>query len=117
MSNTFFLSKNFAKPGEVLTITENCFDGPTFKSLDENIAIVTWVWPGNVTVIWVWEVQIVEDWTIYCENTGWVLLTATEDGNPFFMSTQDYQDFTNYEIIFVISLLFVAFLIRFAKRS
>lgn len=115
MSN-FYLSKNFTKPGEVIEIKGDCIgSGTTFSSSDNKIAIVTsQTW---VTAVWIGELKISEIW-IDCENSStWILLTSTEDWNPFFMNIHDYQEYTTYELIFVFFLLFIAFLLRFAKRT
>lgn len=112
----FYLSKNFAQPGDFLTINGSCIWLGTFVSSDESIATVTLTW---VSVTGIWEVTIKENTLLglNCSNTWGILLTSTEDWKPFFMGKEDYRKFTNYEIVFVLSLLFVAFLIRFIKRS
>lgn len=115
--STFFLEKNFAKPGDIVQIKWTCVTAlSTFDTSDKNIAVVdSW---STINVVWVWEATITETTPITtCENTGWILLTSTEDWKPFFISPSDYKTFTNYELVFVCILLFVAFLIRFARNS
>lgn len=116
MSN-FNLSKNYAKPGDVLNIQGSCVhETTTFQSSDDSIAVVSGT---GVTVVGIGEATITENTTpsLDCNNVDGVILTATEDGKPFFMSKADYNTFTNYELVLVCVVLFVAFLIRFAKNS
>lgn len=114
----FNLSTNYAKPGDVVQIEGSCIAWlTTFSSSDENVAVIS---SGNtVSAVWIGESTIKEDTILWlgCENSTGVILTSTEDGKPFFMSKADYNTWTNYELVFVMSLLFVAFLIRFAKKS
>lgn len=117
MSN-FFLQKNFAKPGEIVQIGGDCVVWHTvFTSSDQSVAFISP--PGTINVVWVWTALITEE-TLFadCENGAkWILLTATEDGNPFFMTKEDFITYTNYEWIFVFFLLLTAFLFRFVKRT
>lgn len=116
MSN-FYLNTNFSKPWSIVDINGDCVTWTTeFSSSDTNIWVIG---PNNkINVVWVWEVKIQEITAIPdCENTWSILLTSTEDGKPFFISPEDYRIYTNYELIFVFSVLFVAFLIRFFKNS
>lgn len=117
MSN-FFLQKNFAKPWEVLSIQGSCVVWHTvFASSDESVAVI--FPPSTIHVVWVWtalinEVSIFGD----CDNAAsGIVLTATEDWNPFFMTKEDFVTYTNYEWIFVFFLLLSAFLFRFVKRT
>lgn len=118
MSN-FFLSKNFAKPGEIVNIQWSCaWSGSIFMSTDEKVSIVDTTWTASiVNIVWIWETKIYET-TFNCTNgTEGIVLTATEDGNPFFMSKDDYVVFTNYEGIFVFFLLMTVFIFRFVKKT
>lgn len=117
----FFLSKNFAQPGDIVNIQGDCSVYPsTFASSDDQVAVVETNASGStVSVVWIGEANIYETSLIQnCTNwwTG-IVLTSTEDGKPFFMSKGDYITFTNYEWIFVFFLLLTAFIIRFSKKS
>lgn len=118
MSN-FNLSKNYAKPGDVINIQGSCLTWlSTFASSDETVAVI-WSSGNTVNAVWIGESVITENTLLWlnCDNGTGVILTSTEDGKPFFMSKADYNTWTNYELVFVMCLLFVAFLIRFAKKS
>ena len=114
MSN-FFLQKNISLPWEVLSINWDCNITSEFNSENEDVWIITKDWSGysQINVVWIGETNIISlSWT--CDNT-WILLVSTEDGKQPFMTHKSYDEYTNYELIFVFFTIFIIFILRLWK--
>lgn len=110
----FYLSSKVSTPWTQIQVLGDCLTGSTFSSSDENIANVVYTPYTLVNTYGVGEVTIYET-TANCTNTGGITLQVTEDGMPFFMDKQAYNEFTIWEIIFVMVIILISWFIRFLK--
>lgn len=113
----FNLSKTVVKIGDSVDIQGLCVGSwSTFSSDNPSIAVVSGATGTGVQAVGIGTSNISET-SLYCSNTGAIQLSVTEDWKPFFMSRDEFLQFNEYEVVFIFGLLFIAFLIRFAKRT
>lgn len=105
------LSKNITQIGEVVKIEWDCASGSIF-SMETNIWLIQ---NTDIKINNVWETKIREI-TTNCENTWSINLISTEDGKPYFMSIDDFNMFTLWELLFVGAILFISWFILFIKK-
>ena len=110
----FFLSKNIAMPWDIISINWDCMSGSIFSSDNNNVWVITSGASGSViNVVWLGESNI-QSFTGTCNNT-WILLVSTEDGKQPFMTPKSFDEYTNYELIFVFFTIVIIFILRLWK--
>lgn len=110
-ADDFYLSKNITQIWETITIEWDCASWSIF-SMDNNIWIIEL---NEIKIQNVWETKIKEI-TTNCNNTWSINLISTEDGKPYFMSIDDFNLFTLWELLFIWALLFISWFILFIKK-
>lgn len=114
----FYLDKNLTKPGENLNInsTGACINSWVFLSDNTEVAniITTSSWTQAVHVVSIGESHI-SDTSGNCSNSWAILLVSTEDWLQPFMTKKSFDEFTNYELIFVFATILIIFILNIWK--
>lgn len=111
-NNDFFLDKTISMPWENININPNgtCFDSWVFISSNRDVwDVIVWVNSTYVHVYWIWE-TLISDTSWNCTWSG-VLLISTEDWKQPFMTKDDFNEYTNYELIFIFFSILITFVL------